>query len=453
MSDTGRWPFSETDMMSEKREVLSERELEIVRLVATGATNRQIARDLVISVNTVKVHLKNIFAKLDIQSRTEVALYAVSHGWVELDTPISAPEDMVSEVEAPTLEPISWRKRIFLVFAALVAALLVLFTQVESEPVAPPSSEFVDRSASTDLSGPALQLHRWTQMAPLPTARSRFATAYYGGKIYAIGGDNVDGVTGVLEAYDLSTNSWRAESSKPIPVNNIGAAVVGGRIYVPGGYTAAEEVVADLEIYDPDTDAWERGASLPLPLCAYALAVFDEKLYLFGGWNGSAYLASTYEYDPLTDVWLEKTPMPSARGFAGAGVIEGKVYVVGGYDGREEFATVEEYDPAMDDGMHKPWTARSPMVMRRGGLGVAAIAGSLYAIGGGWNSYLAYNERYDATTDKWSTIESPVFGQWRNLSVVATDTKVYAMGGWNGEYLSVNEEYQALFTYYLPELP
>lgn len=439
--------------MAEKREVLSERELEIVRLVATGATNQQIARELVISVNTVKVHLKNIFAKLDIQSRTEVALYAVTQGWVELDRPISAPEEAVSEVEPPIMEPISWGKRVFFVFAALVAALLILLPQVQSESSAPVSSEFVDRSASANLTGPALQLYRWNSMAPLPTARGRFATAYYGGKIYTIGGDTVDGVTDVVEEYDSSTNSWRARSSKPIPVNNVGAAVIGGRVHVPGGYTATGEVITDLEIYDPDRDSWGRGASLPVPLCAYAIVVLDQKLYLFGGWNGSRYLASTYEYDLLTDTWLEKTPMPSARGFAAAGLIEGKIYVVGGYDGREEFAAVQKYDPAMDDGTHDPWTVKSPMMMRRGGLGVAAIAGTLYAIGGGWHGYLAYNERYDAVTDKWATIETPVFGQWRNLGVVASDTRVYALGGWNGDYLNLNEEYQALFTYYLPELP
>jgi len=440
-------------MMAEKRQVLSERELEIVRLVATGATNRQIAWELVISVNTVKVHLKNIFAKLDIQSRTEVALYAVSQGWVELDRPALATEEVVSEVEPPTRELISRGKRIFFLFAAFVAALLLLFPQAGSESSAPVSSEFVDRGASTNMTGPALQLYRWSSMAPLPTARSRFATAYHGGKIYAIGGDTVDGVTGVLEEYDLTTNSWRVRSSKPIPVNNIGAAVIGGRLYVPGGYTAAGEVIPELEIYDPGTDSWERGASLPLSLCAYAIAALGEKIYIFGGWDGSTYVASTYEYDPVADIWLEKTPMDSGRGFAGTGVIEGKIFVVGGYDGREEFATVEEYDPAMDDGTRDPWMERSPMMMRRGGLGVAAIGGSLYAIGGGWHRYLAYNERYDAATDTWSTIETPMFGQWRNLGVVATDTKVYAMGGWNGDYLNLNEEYQALFTYYLPELP
>src|SRR5258707_15675550 len=63
---------------------LSDREHEILRLVATGASNKNIAQQLVISPNTVKVHLRNIFGKIGVATRTEATLYAIRQGLVQV---------------------------------------------------------------------------------------------------------------------------------------------------------------------------------------------------------------------------------------------------------------------------------------------------------------------------------------------------------------------------------
>ena len=61
---------------------LTEKELLVLRLVASGDSNPEIAESLSISVNTVKSHLKNILGKLQLSNRTQAAAYAIRHGLV-----------------------------------------------------------------------------------------------------------------------------------------------------------------------------------------------------------------------------------------------------------------------------------------------------------------------------------------------------------------------------------
>jgi DNA-binding NarL/FixJ family response regulator len=60
--------------------VLSPREVEVLRLIASGKTNDQIARQLVISASTVSHHVSNILAKTGAGNRTEAAAYAHREG-------------------------------------------------------------------------------------------------------------------------------------------------------------------------------------------------------------------------------------------------------------------------------------------------------------------------------------------------------------------------------------
>ena len=64
---------------------LTERELDVLRLVAQGITNREIAEQLFIAENTVKNHVRNILEKLHLHSRMEAVLYAVREKLFELE--------------------------------------------------------------------------------------------------------------------------------------------------------------------------------------------------------------------------------------------------------------------------------------------------------------------------------------------------------------------------------
>ena len=76
----------------ESPEKLTERETEVLRLLAEGKSNRGIAAELFISETTVKTHVSNIFQKLGVPSRTQAALYAIRIGLVpgKLDSDPSA---------------------------------------------------------------------------------------------------------------------------------------------------------------------------------------------------------------------------------------------------------------------------------------------------------------------------------------------------------------------------
>ena len=64
---------------------LTARELEVLRLVARGLPNKQIARELEIAEKTVKTHVSNILQKLDLHDRTQAVVYALREGIVDID--------------------------------------------------------------------------------------------------------------------------------------------------------------------------------------------------------------------------------------------------------------------------------------------------------------------------------------------------------------------------------
>jgi DNA-binding NarL/FixJ family response regulator len=66
-------------------EVLSDREMEVLRLAATGMSNMEIANSLTLSVRTVQTHLRSIFNKLGVGSRSEAIVYGLKKGWLTLE--------------------------------------------------------------------------------------------------------------------------------------------------------------------------------------------------------------------------------------------------------------------------------------------------------------------------------------------------------------------------------
>jgi len=76
--------FSQANPTSRASDLLSERELDVLRLAARGLPNKEIARRLGLSIRTVHSHLANIFTKMQVGSRTEAVLLALREGIISL---------------------------------------------------------------------------------------------------------------------------------------------------------------------------------------------------------------------------------------------------------------------------------------------------------------------------------------------------------------------------------
>ena len=103
-----------------------------------------------------------------------------------------------------------------------------------------------------------------------------------------------------------------------------------------------------------------------------------------------------------------------------------RIFVVGGYDDGRESSSCEVYTPTTNT-----WAECAPMLIPRGGFGLARIGSTLYAIGGGQASFVGFNERYDSVNNRWTSFETPLIGDWRNVAVAASLTEFYVIGGYS----------------------
>jgi DNA-binding CsgD family transcriptional regulator/N-acetylneuraminic acid mutarotase len=459
---------------------LSEREQDILRLVATGAGNKQIAAQLFISTNTVKVHLRNIFAKIGVTSRTEAAMAAIRLGLVqssaikvvedgdliEGSSALTDPTSLATETlplfpvtreeiiqplpdEAHTGTLSGWlRKRwIWLLGIGLFTLFIILVVYGISLARTRTAKPQVSVTPAPQITA----LPRWQTRAGMPSARGGLAVVAYDDKLYAIGGESTNGVTSAVERYDPTANTWDSLLAKPLPVADIQAVVAGGKIYVPGGRTGSGGVTKSLEIYDPGTNRWDKGADLPTALSAYALTAFEGRLYLFGGWDGERATNLAYVYDPRLNSWSMLTPMPTRRGFARAALSGGKIYVVGGKDGQAGLAVVEVYAPDRE-GQDNPWRTAASMPASRYGMGISSVADIIYVVcGQGPDDTPQPSLAYAPQTDIWQTFETPPTNLGSGLGMTLSGEYLYAVGGKTGTTpLGEILAYQVVYTVGIP---
>jgi DNA-binding CsgD family transcriptional regulator/N-acetylneuraminic acid mutarotase len=445
---------------------LSDRELGILKLVATGASNKEIAQKLFISSNTVKVHLRNIFSKIGVTSRTEAAMYAVRTGLVVHAPDAVLPEEIDDLVpgsgETNTLanplsnpaEGIQPRGKTITRWAPyiLIAGLLgLIFVGLRLSP----SLALLSQQTSTPLPprNTPTPIPHWNNRTVLPIARSDSAVVAYANQIYAIGGLYTQGIYPGVDRYDPLTNTWTSLPSKPLPVFDAQSAVINGEIYVPGGRISTENLTPTdiLQIYDTNTEQWHEGASLPVALSAYGLVAYDGDLYLFGGWDGLKYRNNVYTYDPTLDTWQEHTPMPTSRGFCGVAEAGGKIYVIGGINDSKAVDVNEIYSPSRDTNSNNPWATGYPIPESRLGVEAANIADTIYVFGGEEQNSNRVGLIYFPQTNTWQSLETSPYPLGADFGMTSIGTNLYFIGGLFGTVFSdQNLTYQAIITLSIP---
>jgi DNA-binding CsgD family transcriptional regulator len=246
--------YNFSDMTNPEINELSDRELDILKLVATGASNKEIAQKLFISSNTVKVHLRNIFNKINATSRTEAAMYAVRTGLVENASPqIGDKEDGYKKddyagagVEVSLALP-GEQKRFSqrrIVSSVILAGTLIVLVLLGVRYL--PGNIF---QISTPVPPTPTQRVQWFELPGLPTPRQGLAVVGYENLLYSIGGETNEAISNHVERFDPKTNQWVELAPKPISVTDINAALIGGLIY-SWGRLASGKPTNVTEIFD-----------------------------------------------------------------------------------------------------------------------------------------------------------------------------------------------------------
>jgi len=436
---------------------LSEREQDILRLVATGASNKEIAQKLVISPNTVKVHLRNIFSKIGVVSRTEATLYALRTGLIESPAPPSvevegftgqpSTESLVLPVDDATQLP--WTRRLRWV-GLIAVTLLAVFALVLVGGRALGLPLFFTPTPAITPANPSatVGLNRWLNATDVPIPLNYAASAVYENNLYLIAGQSNSKPSAEVFSYNTVDQVWLTHKPKPTPVWEVQAALLGELIYVPGGLNANGRPTTQVERFDPRANTWDKSANLPAPRSAYALAALEGKLYLFGGWDGKTYQNTLFIYDPAEDHWTQGADLPYSVGFASAVSSNGKIYLFGGSsDGKTPISSVLAYYPQRDLDGEDPWEKQSEIPQARFACSATALGDLIFLFGGSDGSTATDlpGVQYQPQRDEWSVLDNSLQPIGAGSAALGLDNFVYVFGSGN-----LNQRYQAIYTVTIP---
>ena len=162
-------------------------------------------------------------------------------------------------------------------------------------------------------------VERWLLGPSLPFAMELMAAVEHMGCIYACRGrSNSSPAARTFLMLDPRSRSWASMPSMPTPPTNTGAAVVAGRLYLPGMWTRAGAMIPTLQCYDMAAGRWDTCcAPMMEARQVHGVAAVHGEVWVVGGLTVAMpydfkTLASVEVYSPRLNTWRAGVPLPHA---------------------------------------------------------------------------------------------------------------------------------------------
>ncbi|XP_068603042.1 kelch-like protein 31 [Brachionichthys hirsutus] len=255
----------------------------------------------------------------------------------------------------------------------------------------------------------------WRHLTQLPAKSFNQCVAVMDSFLYVAGGEDQNDArnqakhaVSTLSRYDPRFNTWLHLAGMRQRRTHFSLAASGGRLFAVGGRNV-EGLLATTESYLPSSNAWQMRAPMEVPRCCHSSATLPSgDILVTGGYINCAYSRSVACYNVEADTWTDKAPMETPRGWHCSATLGGKVYVVGGSQlgpggERVDVLSVEVFSP--EGGA---WSRAAPVLLGVSTAGLSPLADELYLLGG-WSEaekrYKAAVQKYDPATDSWSAAE------------------------------------------------
>jgi len=266
------------------------------------------------------------------------------------------------------------------------------------------------------------------------------SAAAVGGEIVVLGGFTLDGgASRKVDAYSPASDNWRRLPDLPIGVHHAMAVGAGGKVYVLGGYTVTGATLRTAFVLGGG--GWRALPRMPFPRAAAGAGVAGQRIVVAGGIGESRRLARhALVFDLRTRRW-SVLPGPTPREHLGVTALAGTVYAVGGRTAGLDTNLLhfESFRPG--DGA---WRRLQPVPDPRGGTGAAALAGRVISVGGEEpGGTIEEVLEYRIAERRWvrlADLPTPRHG----VGVAALGGRVYVIGGGPEPGLTVSAANEAL---------